>query len=157
MTLSQCITWLQEASTMLGTIGQIEENIARSKAGLELSEAVGNSNQIMSLSKQLSELNALRSKMIPVVLERVKVHDLDAVNQFLADIQHKINQTEERFQHWRRGVTSFELALKLDESLQDGEARANAESQLAALKQRYEAALELTSDSIPSSVRLVHV
>jgi len=160
MTRGQIVAWFQEAASMMGTVTNVEEQISKLKGALELAEATGDSNQVLGMTNQLHMLQGLRSKMEPALLHRTKTGDVEAARQFLTDMQMRLNQAEELYETWRRTQVRFELAVKLDEFEATGDAptaRAEAEKTIARAKHRYETALELASESIPSSVRLLHV
>lgn len=157
MNKGSVVTWFQEAAAMTQTVSNVEEQIAKIKGMLELAETTGDGNQLMQLTNQLHHLQTALDKMTPALLQRTKTASSEGAREYMSDLQHKIGQAEQLYDAWRGAQARFELAVKLGEFDDKVEKRAEAEAQLEVLKQRYETAVELASEAIPSSVRLLHV
>jgi hypothetical protein len=128
---------------------QIEANIDDGE-GYKAAIADIDPAKALELGSAIAQHRADLAQFVGGVDSISKRQGLEGAEELMTDLGATLQLAEETFDEWRSAKARYELASLNGDFAPDGDERGKVSAHLSDLKKRYEAALELASNLVPS-------
>jgi hypothetical protein len=147
MNREQIIDFIQQTQVMLQQLGEMQKGINQGKALKEMLTSQGEVERALEMAKELAKVEKSYEASSQALLRKCKRDTITGCETLLADIVERLKLADTSFDNWRTMLAAHELETQLSPNQ---EARALRETALAEIKQRFDAALENTSQAVPA-------
>lgn len=149
--------FLIELETVVKTLHTYDENFHQIKSQVMLA---GDSAVIAEQMKELKANQAKLSEVYQASLAKAQEFanrdTLEEISDLYNDMNINMNQASELYQDWRKAKSRFALLVATNE-FENDEERVNYEQELVYLHQRYDAAMQLVLDFVPTGKGVVNL
>jgi hypothetical protein len=147
MNREQIIDFVQQTQVMLQQLGEMQKNLNQGKAIKDVLTAQGEMERALKMASELKAAGDTYDKSTQALFRKCKRSTVQECETLLGDIVERLKLADAAFDTWRALLASNELEIQLDPN---PETRSRREADIADTQKRYEAALAIATQTVPS-------